>query len=222
MVRSPTNAIDNQQLAVSSPSRVDDRVLVERACGGDDAALRALIDRYDRLVRFAVFRLGRDRCRKDPAWLETVAADTWVGFIRSVRRTGETPDTPVAYLLRIARNKAVSALRAGLRTALVVEADLGAALETQGADADPAELASGLEDLVALRGCVDTLGAEDRQLATQLSAILDRRWQDAAQALSLPESTVRSRWKRTLDRLRACLEGKTGKNFAPTGRDDDE
>ncbi len=217
-VTSSTNAIENQ-LRSSAPPPVTDEVLVDRAAGGDESAFAALMQRYDRLVRYTVFRIGPARCRQDPSWLDTVAADTWVGFLRSVKRSGDIPDTLGAYLLRVARNQAVSALRSARR------ADERATRAVQVGpvtDVDPAQDLAVLEDLEALRLCLLRLPEDDRLIATQLSAILDRRWQEASRALGLPESTVRSRWKRTLEALRTCLRGKTGKNFAPPGGSGDD
>ena len=43
-----------------------DQELLARTAGGDPTALRALMDRYDRLVRFTIYRTSRQRCRQDP------------------------------------------------------------------------------------------------------------------------------------------------------------
>lgn len=211
-----------QSASSAAPPQVSDAILVDRAVGGDEAALRALMDRYDRLVRYTIFRIGRERCRKDPAWLDTISGDAWVGFIQSVRRAPEAPDAPAAYLVRIARNKAISAVRSATRLEAHIE-EANAPLEVEeDLTRDPSHLVTGLEELEALKGCLELLDSEDRELATQLSVLMERRWRDAASALGLAESTVRSRWKRTLDRLRACLQGKIGPDFAPPPGPGDE
>ena len=66
-----------------------------------------------------------------------------------------------------------------------------------------------------VRGCFAQLDEDDRTLADQLEAIMDRKWRVAAAALGLSESTLRSRWKRVLDRLRRCMERKTDVGVAP-------
>lgn len=217
----PSNLRTSEALDAAAPAATD-HALVERIARGDDAAIRALMNRYDRLIRFAIFRLGRDRCRKDPAWLETIASDTWIGFLQSVRRSGKVPEAPAAYLLRIARNKAISATRTASRRGVSVELDGQDGPDEEAPCADPAELVSSLEELTSLQACVELLGADDRELVTQLSVLMERRWRDAATALNLPESTVRSRWKRVLDRLRTCLEGKIGRKLAPPPPSGDE
>lgn len=214
-VKSAPNVISPQVTSSADRPQVSDAILVDRAAGGDEAALRALMDRYDRLVRYTIFRIARNRCRKDPAWLDTVSGDAWVGFVQSIRRTGEPPDAPAAYLIRIARNKAISALRSATRHEPDPDDSASPLQDEEDPSQDPSLLLTSLEELEALKGCLELLDADDRELATQLSVLIERRWRDAAAALGLAESTVRSRWKRTLDRLRACLEGKTGRKLAP-------
>ena len=64
---------------------------------------------------------------------------------------------------------------------------------------------------------LDALEGDDRALVAQLDAITDRRWKDAAQALGMKESTLRSRWQRVLERLRECMTERTDNPFAPRG-----
>ena len=90
----------------------DDGFLVASLLGGDSAALSKLMERYDRLVRYTIFRVARGLCERDPDWLESVASDTWAGFVQSMRReAGGRPQSMKAYLAQIARNRAVSAMR---------------------------------------------------------------------------------------------------------------
>ncbi len=198
---------------------VDDQRLVARAANGDADALRVLMERYDRLVRFAIFRLSRDRCLRDPQWLDGLASEIWTAFVQRARQSPDAVESARALLLSIARNRTVSALRSAIR-----ERAQGPASARPTDDADvpasdtdaPTALFARMEDLSALQTCRDTLSADDRRMMTQLEAILDRRWEAAAKALGMPESTLRSRWKGVLDHLRRCMETKTGRDFAPT------
>ena len=196
---------------------MDDEFLISGLLGGDDAALTKLMDRYDRLVRYTIYRASPERCQRDPTWLDSIASGAWAGFVRSLRRaSGGRPRSVKAYLVRIARNQVVSTLRGDPPASLSLSRD---------DDQDAGEIAAGLEEpveelarlelLETLRECVRELDVDDRTLATQLGAITERRWQDAAAALGLKESTLRSRWKRTLERLRACIQRKTGESVAP-------
>ena len=204
---------------VGDASGPPDAFLIAGMTGGDGAALRKLMDRYDRLVRYTVFQAARHACSRDPQWLDSVASATWQGFVQAMRRAGgQTPDSLTAFLARIARNQAISALRrnAGGDQALSLDAGLED-LTGESDGEEPVETLARLELLEAVQGCLAGLNEDDRTLATQLEAITERRWKDAAEALGIAESTLRSRWKQVLVRLRGCVEGKTGKSFAPGG-----
>jgi len=192
-----------------------DEFLVESVRGGDEAALRALMDRYDRLVRFAIFRLSKSECRRDPHWLETLAGDTWMGFVRSLQRSPELrPKSVKAYLTTVARFKVVSARRrVSPPSEMYVETEELTEIEVD--HNDPLDLLSDLESLNSLNDCVRELSEPDQSICTQIEAIVDRRWIEASATLGMTESTLRSRWKRVLERLRECLRRKTGRDFAP-------
>jgi len=184
---------------------------------GDPAGLRLLMSRYDRLVRYAIFERAQQRCRKDPQWLDSVASAAWVGFVQSVNRTPDRlPDSVPGYLVRIARNQVVSHLR---KRDLAHDSLDALGNDALGADdeaaSDPLAVVAAAEDLAALRACIESVGGDDCELLAHLEAITERRWKEAAAALGTPESTLRSRWQRLLSRLRDCVEGKTGKSFAP-------
>ena len=200
-----------------------DDFLVAGMVGGDWSALNKLIERYDRLVRYTILRGARERCAHDPQWLESVASATWAGFVQSLQRhPGQRPKSVRAYLSAIARNQVISALRS--RSApdastqpldAVSDTLIAATLE------EPIDTLSRLELLETLRTCLFELAEDDRTLVSQLAAITERRWRDAAAALGISESTLRSRWNRTLDRLRDCVREKSGLSLAPGSLDDD-
>jgi len=191
-----------------------DGFLTRSTLGGDTAALRRLMDRYDRLVRYAIFRQAGDRCRQDPQWLDSVASDTWAAFVRSLHRTPDSPpDSVPALLLGIARRRVASELRRKPLSAEPIDALEGETL--QAAAADPAELIGGLEDLGALRDCLAAVAGDDSVLMAQLGPIMERRWRAAAAGLGMAESTLRSRWGKLLERLRTCMSEKRGTSFAP-------
>lgn len=179
-----------------------DILLARKAAGGDDEALRVLMQRYDRLVRFAIFRASRNPCLRDPDWLDTVAADVWTAFLRSVT-IGKGPDAALrSYLVSIARNKTVSAIRASRRTLLAHTSDEYEEIDDR---ADPAELIAEVEDINRLHAAINTLDAEDQRILNQAELATAKRWEHAAEVLGMPESTLRSKWKRILERLRQAM-----------------
>jgi len=208
-----------QRDASGPPTTPTDDFLITSLLGGDTTALVKLMERYDRLVRYTIFRASRERCVRDPQWLESIASATWTGFVQSVQRhPDDRPRTLATYLARIARNHTVSAIRAAQPTPEVIDGheDIDS-LSIAATSEQPADELDRLELLEALRTCIGALDEDERVMASQLTAIMERRWQDAADALGVKESTLRSRWKRTLERLRACIEQKTGERIA---RDD--
>lgn len=189
---------------------LEDASLVGLLAQGDEAALRVLMDRFDKLVRYTVFRTAREQSLRDPQWLDAVAGDSWSGFLKSVRRGSELRSASVGgYLAGIARQQTLSALRrlrafAGHRKS-ISEDYLTELATTQ---ADPAAIMDELDSLTALRECAALLAEEDRLMMTQLQAITQRRWVEAGAALGLSESTLRSRWAKVVERLRICMEKK--------------
>jgi len=201
----------------------DDGFLISSMVGGDAAALHKLMDRYDRLVRYTIFRVAKERCTADPDWLDSVAGDTWTGFVESMRRDPDnSPRSLAAYLARTARNRAVSAVRRVARDvdALSLDTD-DAGREVASTLDDPKETLERVELLGVLRECLHELESDDQALASQLEAITERRWRQASEALGISESTLRSRWKRTLAQLRRCVERKGVKTLAPPGPESD-
>jgi RNA polymerase sigma factor (sigma-70 family) len=200
-----------------APQAPDDEFLIAGLLAGDAAALRKLIERYDRLVRYTVFRVAGRRGDRDPQWIDSLASDTWTGFVRSLQRdTADRPTSVPAYLVQIARNQSISAIRRTARTAQTASLDQEEQAHLLESEAEnPDEVVARLEDLETLRACMAELGDTDCQMAAQLPAITERRWKDAANALGVSESTLRSRWKKILEQLRACVRRKSGKSFAP-------
>lgn len=200
-----------------------DEFLIAGMLGGDWVALNKLIERYDRLVRYTILRAAKAQCARDSQWLESVASATWAGFVQSLQRhPNQRPKSVRAYLAAIARNQVVSALRTPSEAyAAPIALDSADHTLLTATHEEPIDTLSQLELLETLRICLSELAEDDRTLATQLTAITERRWRDAAAALGISESTLRSRWKRTLERLRDCMRRKTGLSLAP-GRPDDD
>lgn len=197
----------------------EDSFLIAAVRGGDSAALGQLIRRYDRLVRYTAYKVSGGNAAKDVFWIDSIASETWEGFVGSIQRQPHRDlGSVAAYLSRIARNRAVDAIRERSRRAEPQS------LEAVGADssivadqADPADDLERIEQLTMLKACLAELNDDDRTLYSQLTAITERRWRQAAEALSIKESTLRSRWKGVLKRLGSCLARKNRENVAPGG-----
>lgn len=85
-----------------TPARDDERDLVERLRAGDEAAFRALVERYHRpLVRLALTYVAR------PDVAEEVVQDTWIGVIRGIG-TFEARSSVKTWIFRILTYQAMS------------------------------------------------------------------------------------------------------------------
>ncbi|MFQ5463195.1 MAG: RNA polymerase sigma factor [Phycisphaerae bacterium] len=199
----------------------DDGFLLAAMASGDAAALRQLMLRYDRAVRYAIFKRSQSICIQDPYWLDSIASESWAAFVTGLRnRPDDPPQSVRSYLLRIAQNRCISAIRSR-RAGLGGEALEGPIIDELGHEDDPSDNMAQLELLEALRACMGGLDEESQRMAGELDAITGRRWKVAAQALGMSESTLRSRWGRVLDQLRGCVAQKTGISLAPGGADSD-
>jgi DNA-directed RNA polymerase specialized sigma24 family protein len=189
------------------PSDNDLLCAIER---GDPMALRLLMDRYDRLVRYTIYRASRQRCQRDPLWLDSVASEVWTDLCRSSRSRGHREvANPASYFIQIARRRCIDALRRRSNVPLATGGTEGLdQLQPTSDQEDTVDLLANMEELAALRTCMQQLTDTDRRLCGELGAITAGRWKEASQRLTVPESTLRSRWKGVLASLRLCLEKK--------------
>lgn len=195
-----------------------DHSLLTSAVAGDRAALDTLMGRYDRLVRFTIYRCSKRQCLRDPQWLDTVASDTWVGVLRSFGRDIEKRTQSLsAYLTAIARFQTLTAIRQarkrGILETMPGDSELGAGDDGKVDSVESA--ATEFESIIVLRAALADLPESDKVILSQLEAITSRRWVDAGNALGMSESTLRSRWKRVLDRIRGAVAGTFHGRFAP-------
>ncbi len=203
-----------------SCNQPSDDFLIRAVISGDAAALRELMDRYDRLVRYCVFRVSKSRCQADPHWLDAIASEVWSGFVeRCKAKSDESVNSVSALLSRMARNRSISALRSatGNESTQSLDSETNALDQTLSADEDlqPSEVAERLELLEILRGSLSDLDDADRSICDELGLIMERRWKEASGRLEMSESTLRSRWKGILGQLKRTISRKTGENFAP-------
>ncbi|HNU44902.1 MAG TPA: sigma-70 family RNA polymerase sigma factor [Phycisphaerae bacterium] len=202
----------------SGESEPDDAALLARLAGGDESALTVLMRRYDRLVRYTIWRASQTQCAHDPAWLDSLASETWTGLVHAARSAVRQPlrSIPV-YLARIAYNRCISALRSSGKTSEGFGEEFSLAEQQAVVYDSPEGWLSRVEELSALRDCIRDLSQDEQMICAQLAAIVERRWGEAAAALGMPESTLRSRWERITQRLARCVQRKTGVDLAPPG-----
>ena len=193
----------------------EDAVLVAGFLDGEEKPMRALIDRYDRLIRYSIFKTGKRYCDRDPGWLDARANETWTAIVKSLRKAGKRsiPANIPAYFTQIARNKCLDAVKKADASPIIsfnTEQDNPIEKHSE-AEASPLMMLENLEQLDSLRDCMSRLNEKDQILCSEVGLIMERRWREAAKELEMAESTLRSRWRGVVVKLKACLENKTKK-----------
>jgi RNA polymerase sigma-70 factor (ECF subfamily) len=208
-------------VSASAPGR-SDAELVARLVAGDQGALGELYDRYADPVFRVAFRLLGDRGHAEDVLQETILA-LW--------NRAETYDPRVAslpaWLMSIARNRAVDRLRARGRRPLSVS--LSATFEAASGDDEATErlLASGTlvgagtveadpeaalevsETRDAVRRALERIPDAERA-ALELAYYGDLTQTEIAVRLGWPLGTVKTRTRRALLRLRTGLAEELG------------
>jgi RNA polymerase sigma factor (sigma-70 family) len=201
--------IKNGPMARDGEHEASDQALLADIQAGQPVALRQFIDRYDKLVRYTVYQQSRHRANRDPNWLDAVASEFWTDFCRStaagkLTHVGNIP----AYIIQSARFRCIDALRRAKKGPEAFGGDsdeiAGAQLIEDKADTDG--LLESLEEVSDLRSCMAALPPADKVLCAEIELITTGKWKETAARLGIPESTLRSRWSRVLERLKKCME----------------
>ncbi len=174
----------------SSP-RTTDAGLIAALARRDEAALSALIDAYGRPVYGkALHILGEPRLAED------VARDTLLLLWRKPHRFEETKGTLRAFLMGVARFKAIDVARreGRVRSKASLLGEAAAFFQSSGAD-------RGVEDAIALRSAVSKLPLAKQEVIF-LAYYKGLTYREVADLLDVPERTVKTRIRDSLIKLR--------------------
>jgi RNA polymerase sigma-70 factor, ECF subfamily len=193
-----------------------DAELMARIVAGDQQAFAAVYDRHAQMLFGTIMRYLRDSAAAEDILQETFLA-MWT---RSERYSSEAGSL-IAWLLTIARNRAIDRLRSVARQPVAVGLASGA---TEGADDDlermlsrgrpvgssdaneqPADLAERRWIRAVVRTAIDDI-PDDERLALELAYDDELTQAEIADRLGWPLGTVKTRTKRALLRLRMMLE----------------
>jgi len=185
-------------LATVRPQEPDWGALIQRIAHGDRAALADLYDGTAALVHGLTMRILRDRSTAEEA-----TADTFVQAWRQADRWDASRGSPLAWLLMLARSRALDRLRAcGPRRVECEPSD-----ESLGADAGsptPEEDAAVAERRRLVRGALARLVPEQRRLI-ELAYFEGFSHTEIAASLGQPLGTVKTRIRLGMTRLRENL-----------------
>jgi len=189
---------------VATAGTADDLDLLKGIAARDEAALAALYDRHFRLAYTIIRRIVQSSSDAEEVLQET--------FVRVWTRT-ETYDarlgSPAAWVVRIARNRAIDRLRARQVRADVnapcpVAGDAVAARDPQ-ARATPESVLHSTHAALAVRGAVAALPAAQRTLI-EAAFFEGYTHQELAARFGVPLGTVKTRIRNGLVSLRVRLE----------------
>src|SRR5260370_20702235 len=179
-----------------------DEQMVERALSGDADAFGEIVRRWERRIFALSFgMLGREEDARD------ATQETFMAAFRNLR--GFRGEAKVSsWLHRIAVNQCITRQRrAKVRseTALEDEAEKNAAVFAIPGDQSPARSAELVERTQAVRRAVCSLPPDLRQVIV-MKEFEELTFQEIAEALGLPLSTVKSRLYTALRQLQMRLQ----------------
>jgi RNA polymerase sigma-70 factor (ECF subfamily) len=180
----------------------NDERMVELALSGDPEAFGEIVRRWERRIFALAFgMLGREEDARD------ATQETFLAAFRNLRNfRGEAKVS--SWLHRIAVNQCITRQRrAKVRgeTALEDEAEKNAAVFALPLEASPARTAEYVERSQAVRKAVSALPPDLRQVVV-MKEFEELTFQEIADALEIPLSTVKSRLYTALRQLQLRLQ----------------
>jgi RNA polymerase sigma-70 factor (ECF subfamily) len=171
-----------------------DILLIERIVARDERAIADLYDRHNRLLFGLVLRILRDRSEA-----EEVLQEVFVLVWTRAETYNVALGSPAAWLVRVARNRAIDRLRANaVRLRAVESAPLPTPPE------NPETRASVSEQQRAVGRALDTLPPDQRELIEQ-AYFLGLTQSELAARFKLPLGTVKTRIRSGMQALRQRL-----------------
>jgi RNA polymerase sigma-70 factor, ECF subfamily len=171
-----------------------DIALLDRIVARDEPAVGELYDRHNRLLFGLILRILRDRSEA-----EEVLQEVFVLVWTRAETYNVTLGPPAAWLVRIARNRAIDRLRANTVRLRAVES-----APTPDAPATPESSAALSEQQRAVRRALDTLPADQRVLIEH-AYYLGLTQSELADRFELPLGTVKTRVRTGMLSLRQQL-----------------
>jgi RNA polymerase sigma-70 factor (ECF subfamily) len=172
--------------------------LLRRAASGDRTAFAELYAQTAPQLFGIALRMLRQRDRAEDVLQES--------FVTIWQRAGDydpAKGSPMTWLITILRHRAIDALRRGARQPERLAEDEAALLTLVAGPADSAERGS---ELRALHNCLGELGIEPRRAMLMVYAY-GLTQEEFATRSGTPLGTVKSWIRRSLERLKKCLDG---------------
>jgi len=186
-----------QNLATVQPREEGWDALIERTARGEEAALAALYDRTAPLVHGLALRIVGNR-----GAAEEVTGDVYLQVWRQAARYDRARGAPLAWLLTLARSRAIDRVRVASQRHETEP--LREALAVPSAAPDPEESSAVAERRRNVQGALARLAPEQRQ-AIELAYFGGLSHSEVAVKLGEPLGTVKTRIRLGMMRLRETL-----------------
>lgn len=167
---------------------------------GDRQALSALYDRTSAKLFGVCLRVLKDRAAAEDA-LQEVYLKVW----RNANRYASNGLSPMTWLITIARNTAIDALRARKRAGQGAETGMEVAERIAAPGPTPEAAAVAAGEARRIGACMEEL-EEDRRAAVRGAYLEGKTYAELAAAAGVPLNTMRTWLRRSLIKLRECLQ----------------
>lgn len=172
--------------------------LIKRVADGDQYALNTLYDATNRLVFGLVLRILNDR-----STAEEVILDVYTQVWRQAALYDRSRGAPLAWIVTIARSRAIDRLRSGRLEQLSKE-PLDAVAEIRATTISPEESTFSSERQKLIRSALDALSPEQREVI-ELAYYSGLSHTEIAAKLGQPLGTVKTRTRLGMMKLRESL-----------------
>jgi len=195
--------------ANASESSLEDDTLVKKAIGGDEAAYKKIVDKYERALYFHILKMIKDREQ-----VEDLVQETFVKAFDNLN-TYSTNYAFSTWLYRIATNHTIDYLRKKkLKTLSIDEpvntkdGDMEMQLPDQSASTDRSIIRKQRQKIV--RNAIDDLPEKYRKVI-EMRHMEEKSYQEIADVLDLPLGTVKAHIFRARELLYKALKDKKSK-----------
>lgn len=141
------------------------------------------------------------RVLNDRGEAEEALQDVYVKIWAKADRFAASDLSPISWLVAVARNHAIDRIRARRRATV----DIDSALEIADPAPGPEALAMAGEDGARVHSCLDEL-ENDRAAAVRGAYLMGESYAELAERHGVPLNTMRTWLRRSLIKLRECLE----------------
>ncbi len=170
--------------------------LIAKVAMRDRAAFAALYDRTSAKLFGICLRVLNDRAEAEDA-LQEVYVKIW----RNAAKFSVSGYSPISWLVAVARNHAIDRIRARRPEAV----DIEDAAETADDGPSPEQAAMSASEQRRIAACLDELEAA-RADAVRGAYVEGYSYQDLAERHNVPLNTMRTWLRRSLMKLKECLE----------------